>query len=73
MIFDCFYDITLSVQLKHLFGNESVTVVEWDVEVAKITVRSIEISWVTESTLVVRYGPSWSCHNSKVVISVSVD
>ena len=64
MIFDCFYDITLSVQLEHLFGNESVTVVKWDVEVAKITVRSIEISWVTESTLVVRYGPSWGCHNS---------
>ena len=64
MIFDCFYDITLSVQLEHLFGNKSVTVVEWYIEVTEITIGSIEISWVTESTLVVGYGPSWSCHNS---------
>ena len=73
MVFNCFNDVSLAVKLKQLFSDESVTVVEWYVEVGKIAIWFIEVGWVTEGTLVVGNGPGRSGHNSEVVVPVGVD
>ena len=59
VIFDCFDYIALSVKLKELLGDKSVTIVKWNVEVGEISIRSVEVGWVTEGSLVVGNWPSW--------------
>ena len=58
VVFDCFNYVALAVQFKKLFCDKSVAVVQRNIEVGQIAIRSIEVNWMAEGTLIVW---NWPC------------
>ena len=73
MVLNSLDDVSLTVKFEHLLGNESVTVMEGHVEVGEVAVGPVEVSGVSEGTLVVRNGPGGSSHHSEVGTSLGVE
>ena len=70
MVFNGLDNVALPVHLKQFLGDHGVRVVEGHVDVANVTVRSVDVRRVTEGALVVRYGPGGGGHNAEVVVAI---
>ena len=60
--------VALAFQLEKLLGDHYVSVVDFAEEVAKVTLRLVQVGWVAEGTLVVGHGPGGRGHHAKVVV-----
>jgi hypothetical protein len=72
MLLNGFNNVTISFELEGFLGNESMSSLEVDSDVHKISVLNVKVSFGSEGTLVVRDGPGGGSHNSEVVVSLSV-
>ena len=72
MLFDGLNNVTISFKLKGFFGNHSMSSLERDSDVVKISSLHVKVSFSSECSLVVRDGPGRSSHNSEVVVSLCV-
>ena len=68
VLLDGLDDVALSLHLEELFGDHNVSVVDGAEEIAKVTLRLVQLGWVAEGTLVVGHGPGRGGHHAKVVV-----
>ena len=49
-----------------------MSVMDWHVEMAQISILFVNVGRVAECALIVRHWPGWCAHYSQIVVSVSV-
>ena len=73
MVLNSFDNVSFAFKLEKFLGNEGVSIMNRHGKIKKIALIFVKISRVSKHSLVIWNGPGRSRHNSKVVVSVSVN